>query len=83
MGGTSHITMVETAFKELGSDLTLGEIMAYINSRWYRIAPSRHKVIVILTRKPQFSSKEKAFVMGGVGANYQTNVWNITNGHMV
>ena len=83
MGGISHITMVETAFKELGNGLTLGEIMSYINSRWYRIAPSRQKVIVILTRKPQFSTKEKSSVMGGIGANYQTNVWNITNGHMV
>ena len=83
MGKTSHIMMIESAFKDLGSNLTLGEIMTYINDRWYKIAPSRHKVIVVLTRRPQFSSKEKTSVMGGIGSRYQTNVWNITNGYMV
>ena len=83
MGKTSHITMIENAFKELGDDLTLNEIMGYINSNWYKIAPTRQKVRHILSSRPQFFSREKASVMGGVGANYQTNIWNITNGHMV
>ena len=83
MGKTSHITMIESAFKELGDDLTLSEIVGYVNNRWYKIAPSRHKVINILSSRPQFFSTEKTSVVGGRGAKYQTNVWNITNGYMV
>lgn len=83
MGKTSHLSMVENAFKELGRDLTLSQIVGYINDNWYKIAPTRQKVRNLLSSRPQFVSTEKTSVMGGIGANYQTNVWNITNGHMV
>ena len=75
--------MIESAFKELGDDLTLNEIVGYINNNWYKIAPTRQKVRNILSARPQFFSTEKTSVMGGRGGNYQTNVWNITNERMV
>lgn len=74
--GKSHISMIEDAFKEVGSRLTLNQIHTFVNKNWQR-TPDKNKIRSLLAKRPQFISVETTKVLSQTGQTFDANLWEM------